>query len=511
MIAGSSAEGPPSAPYFLHSLERGLAVVQLFTRERPQLGLGEAEALTGMSRAAARRFLLTLADLSYVRPTGQGFRPTPGMLRLGYAYLSSHPFVGTAQVHLSGLAVEMRESASAWVSDRGEAVCVVHVPAARLMPAMIGVGTRAPASAAAAGRLLNSRRDWVISGDDVQPGIRTAAMAVRSPAGRRTGVIALSAHAARLSADGMRRGMLPALWDTAKRIESDLREGRPVPPPPGHLPGPRPGPLAVARSPDYVQTFGRGLAVIRAFTAQPATLSLSAVSEIARLPRAAARRCLLTLRDLGYVSAHDGLFELTPRVLDAGFGYLSSMSISEVAEPRLEELAARVGEAAAVAILDGPAVVIMARVAAAPVGAVPVGVGTRLPAWATAMGRVLLTQFPGDLLEGYLAKLELRPFTRHTLTSAAQLRGEIENGRLRGWVLADQELEEGLRALAVPVRNSAGEVAAAVAVTASAARTTADDLRRRVLPELRETADLIEEDLRSVTRSAAEPAVALSS
>src|SRR4051812_30633825 len=169
-----------------------------------------------------------------------------------------------------------------------------------------------------------------------------------------------------------------------------------------------------AREPHFVQSLERGLAVIRAFDAHHRELTLSEVARATDLTRAAARRFLLTLADLGYVRTDGRRFALSPRVLELGYAYLSSLSLPEVAEPHLERLVAEVRESSSVCVLDGDAVVYVARVPTSRIMTVSINLGTRFPAYATSMGRVLLAVLPAEELERYLARVELRRLTART-------------------------------------------------------------------------------------------------
>jgi IclR family transcriptional regulator, pca regulon regulatory protein len=254
-----------------------------------------------------------------------------------------------------------------------------------------------------------------------------------------------------------------------------------------------------ARGPHFVQSLERGLAVIRSFDAAAPELTLSEVARAAGLTRAAARRFLLTLVDLGYVRTDGRLFALSPRVLELGYAYLSSLSLPEVAEPHLERLASEVHESSSVSVLDGGDVVYVARVPTSRIMTVAINVGTRFPAYATSMGRVLLAGLPADELDDYLARAALTRLTPRTATSATALRAEIERVRAQGWALVDQELEVGLRAVAAPIRDRTGRVVAAVNVSAHASRTSLDTMRRDLLPPLLAAAARIEADLQVAT------------
>ncbi|WP_033342492.1 IclR family transcriptional regulator domain-containing protein [Catenuloplanes japonicus] len=262
-----------------------------------------------------------------------------------------------------------------------------------------------------------------------------------------------------------------------------------------------------AREGHFVQSLERGLAVIRAFDAAHPELTLSEVARICDLTRAAARRFLLTLTDLGYVHTDGRLFRLSPRVLELGYAYLSSISLPEVAEPHLERLAAEVHESSSVSVLDGDDVVYVARVPTSRIMTVSINVGTRFPAYVTSMGRVLLAAVPAGVLDDYLARVELRRLTSRTITDAARLRAELARVQAQGYAIVDQELEEGLRSMAVPVRDRHGGVVAAVNVSVHASRTSTDALRRDLLPPLLAAAARIESDLRVTGSSPALRAV----
>jgi IclR family pca regulon transcriptional regulator len=255
------------------------------------------------------------------------------------------------------------------------------------------------------------------------------------------------------------------------------------------------------RAPHFVQSLERGLAVIRAFDEHNPELTLSDVARVTGLTRAAARRFLLTLADLGYVRTDGRYFTLSPRILELGYAYLSSLSLPEVAEPHLERLVAEVHESSSVSVLDGEDIVYVARVPTSRIMTVSINVGTRFPAYATSMGRVLLAALDEEALDAYLGEVELRPLSPRTLTSAASLRTELGKVRRQGWALVDQELEEGLRSVAAPIRDRSGKTIAAVNLSAHASRLTIEAARRGLVPALLATAARIEADLRVASTS----------
>ena len=255
------------------------------------------------------------------------------------------------------------------------------------------------------------------------------------------------------------------------------------------------------RRADFVQSLERGLAVIRAFDGEHPSLSLSEVSRRSGLTRATARRFLLTLVELGYVH-HDGReFSLRPSVLDLGFAYLSSMGLPEVALPHMEALVTALQESSSMSVLDGADVIYVARVPTRRrIMAVSIAVGTRFPAHATSMGRVLLAHLRPADFDAYLASTPLTQLTASTVHDEATLRRVLGGVREHGYAIVDQELEEGLRSAAAPVRGSDGDVVAAVNVSVHASRASVEDIEQRLVPPLLDTVARITADLGTLTR-----------
>ncbi|HKE63952.1 MAG TPA: IclR family transcriptional regulator [Micromonosporaceae bacterium] len=250
------------------------------------------------------------------------------------------------------------------------------------------------------------------------------------------------------------------------------------------------------RDGEFVQSLARGLSVIRAFDADHTDLTLSEVAKITELPRAVARRFLHTLVELGYMRTDGRRFTLRPKILELGYAYLSSMTLPEIAMPHLEQLVEKVHESSSVSVLDGDEVVYIARVPTKRIMTVAIAVGTRFPAYATSMGRVLLAGQSDQWLDGFFSSTELRVLTARTIAEPAKLRRELARVREQGWALVDQELEEGLRSLAAPIRDGDGRVIAAMNVSAHASLRTPEQLIRDLLPPLLATARQIEADLK---------------
>ncbi|QTX06267.1 IclR family transcriptional regulator domain-containing protein [Agromyces archimandritae] len=253
----------------------------------------------------------------------------------------------------------------------------------------------------------------------------------------------------------------------------------------------------------FVQSLARGLAVVRAFDAEHTRMTLSEVASRTGLTRATARRFLLTLATLGYVRAEDGRFELTPRVLELGYAYLSALRLPEIIQPHLADLSRRIGESSSASVLDGDDIVYIARASTRRIMRVDIMIGTRMPAATTAMGRVLLAgraadagvdavgaAGPAGAVDAGAAAVDAAGSAPGTLDVAAA----VARAAADGFALVDGELEPGLRSVAVPVHARGGEVVAAVNVAVST-RTPLDELAGPLLDALRDTAARIESDL----------------
>jgi IclR family transcriptional regulator, pca regulon regulatory protein len=256
---------------------------------------------------------------------------------------------------------------------------------------------------------------------------------------------------------------------------------------------------------EYTRSVARGLSVLACFSERRPVMTISSVAAACGLTRATARRILHTLVQLGFVAAEGDRFRLTPRVLSIGYSYLSSLALPELAHPRMEQLVATVRESSSMAVLDECEIVYVARVATGRIMSHSLTVGTRLPAFATAMGRVLLACLTEPELEAALPGDPFPRFTARTIGTGARLREELAAVRAQGFALNDGELEEGLRSIAVPVRGPRGAAEAALNVAVDAGRVSVDRLKAEILPPLREAAELIENDLRHHPAGGEEP------
>ena len=466
-----------------------------------------------------------------MRADGRGFRLSPRVLELGRAYLSGLTLPDAALPHMRELVATVRESSSVAVLDGDRIVYVAHVSAKRVLSVSVTVGSDDPAFATSLGRVLLAsrseddlesflssaeprpltgrtivdldrlraelekvrRQGWALVDQELEEGLRPVAVPIHDGSGRVVAAVNVDAQASRWSVDSLRSSVLPRLLETAAAIDGELARDAAAPPGPRRQ-APPPEGQPTDRTGDFVQSLERGLAVIRTFDGVPSQ-TLSEVAVASGLTRAAARRFLLTLAELGYVEVEARSFRLAPRVLELGRTYLSNLTLPEVALPHLRELVAEIRESSTVAVLDRGQIIYIAHVPADRALSVAVTVGGRDPAEATALGRMLLSSQDDDWLDRHLAAVDLVQHTTRTLVDPARLRAELDRVRRQGFALVDQELEEGLRAVAVPLHDGDGRVVAAVNVAVHAGRWPIDAIRGTLVPRLLETAAAIDADL----------------
>ena len=243
----------------------------------------------------------------------------------------------------------------------------------------------------------------------------------------------------------------------------------------------------------YVHSFARGLAVIRSFNASQPKQTLTEVAAATGLSRAGARRILLTLQTLGYVEADGRAFRLTPKILDLGFAYLTSMPFWNIAEPIMENLSLQVHQSCSAAVLDRTEIVYVVRIPAHKIMAINLSIGSRLPAYCTSMGRVLLSGLDEPELDATLAASDIQAHTSKAVTDAKGLRKIIAQVRKQGWAVVDQELEVGLMSLSAPIRNRQNKIIAAINISGSAQKRTAKQMVMEFLPPLQAAAQRISE------------------
>jgi len=528
-------------------LIRGVAVVRQLTEAGGTLSLSGLERATGLARSTVDRVTATLARMGYVRLDGRDTVLTPRIMELGNAYLAALRLPSVLDARADALADELDESVSLAVADQDGIRFIHQATRRRAMSLSFRIGDLLPAERTAPGPLFatewterdwarwherraadpenrgfpavpprspsspapdlersaaRAREDgWALDDQLIEPGLLAVSVPVRDP---RTGTIACVAsvvsHTSRHTAEELRNTLLPRLRLAVGAMEDELRtapQPDPVAAPSGLATWTGASKQELGR--EFVESLARGLTVLTAFGEGRAELTLTEISQATGLARATARRALITYEHLGLVTpSGDRRFALTPRVLSLGFPPLSRSSLPSLATPHLTALAARIHESASLAILVGADIQYTARVATSRVMSVNIAVGTRFPAYATALGRVLLSDAPPPTLRQALA--DPRPLTPHTLTDPAALSAALERVRSRGYALVDEELEAGLRSLAVPVRDRTGRVVAALNTATHVARRPAGEYVADILPELLETAGRIEADLRVAGR-----------
>uniref|UniRef100_A0AAU1LLA0 Helix-turn-helix domain-containing protein n=2 Tax=unclassified Streptomyces TaxID=2593676 RepID=A0AAU1LLA0_9ACTN len=541
--ARRGAEVPAEA---VAPLMRGIAVLRRLTEADGSLALGDLERATGLARSTVDRVTLTLARTGYVRIDGRTVTLAPRLMELGNAYLSSVRLPGLLGDRADALADELDETVSLAVPDGGGIRFVHQATRRRAMSLRFRIGDLLPVERTAPGtlfatlwgagewqawrerrasdpegegfpslpkrpcpaddlfeeRVAAARADgWAVDDQLIEPGLLALAVPVRDPDGGFACVLSVVSHTSRHTARGLREDLLPRLRDAASAMERRLRDA----PPAGTSPSE--GALASWTTASkqelgrgFVESLARGLTVVTAFGDGGAALTLSAVARATGLSRASARRALLTLEHLGYVTAEGRDHRLTPRVLALGYPPLSRTTLARIAGPHLSALAGRIQDSASLAVLADDSVQYVARAATHRIMDVDITVGTRFPAYATSLGRVLLADLPPAALAPLLDHAELRPLAPHTLTHRTELEAALERACAEGYALVDEELEAGLRSIAVPVRDRAGSAVASINVAMHSSSRTIEACLEEVLPELRLTAGHIESELHIAAR-----------
>ncbi|MGW2963258.1 IclR family transcriptional regulator domain-containing protein [Streptomyces sp. NPDC001220] len=496
-------------------LVRGVAVLAALTEAGGTLSASALERRTGLARSTVDRITATLARTGYVRQDGRDAVLTPRVMELGNAYLAALRLPALLDGHADALADELDESVSLAVAD-GDGIRFIHqatrrramsvsfrigdlLPAERTgpgplfaaqwtepewtawrarraadpadagFPAVPPRGTTADDFAARADR---ARRDgWALDDQLIEPGLVAVSVPVRHPAtGRVACVASVVSHTSRHTAAELRTALLPRLLTAVTAMERELREA--APPQPGPPPSGLAGWTTASKHElgrDFVESLARGLTILTAFGEGRSALTLTDAAKATGLARATARRALITYEHLGLVTARDRFFTLTPRVLSLGYPPLSRTTLARLAAPHLRALTDRLQEPTALAVpvpgADPAEIQYIAVATASRVLTVDITVGTRLPAARTSLGRALL-----------------------------------DPDGPPGYALADEELESGLRSIAVPVRDRTGRPVAALNVATHAARRSLEECVTDVLPHLRTTADHIQTDLRIASR-----------
>ena len=243
---------------------------------------------------------------------------------------------------------------------------------------------------------------------------------------------------------------------------------------------------------DIVGSLGKGLAVMEILAAHPTGMTLSEMATKAGMTRAGARRFLLTLVDSGYAIQQDRRFLLSPRLLTVARTWLQGASLWTYAEPFLRSVASEFNESSSAAVLSGEDIVYVARIPGRHILSVALHVGTRLPAWCTSMGRVLLSDLPATELRHFIASARIVAHTPKSITDPVELEAEIGSVAARGYAVIDEELELGLRSIAVPVHDRSGKVVAAINISTQSSRYSPEEMVTQILPSLRAAARSIE-------------------
>ncbi|MET9759864.1 IclR family transcriptional regulator C-terminal domain-containing protein [Streptomyces sp. NPDC006372] len=551
---GGPAEATPAEA--VTPLIRGIAVLRELTEADGTLSLSALERATGLARSTVDRITATLSRMGYVRVDGRDVHLTPRLMELGNAYLSALRLPALLSARADALADELDESVSLAVADRDGIRFIHQATRRRAMSLSFRIGDLLPAERTAPGPLFASEwtdtdwqrwrdrrasdpRDfsfpavpprmyrpderenedfvrrteeaaangWALDDQLIEPGLVAVSVPVlqagdeKDRAGSRVACVAsVVSHTSRHTAHNLRTTLLPKLRSAVTEMERDLHN---TPPP---EPGAPPADLALWTGAskqelgrEFIESLARGLTVLTAFGAGRPELTLTEVAKATGLARATARRALITYEHLDLVTrTDDRTFALTPRVLSLGFPPLSRTTLPEIAQPHLSDLTSRIHESTSVAVLSdsGNEIQYTARVATGRVMSVNITVGTRLPAYATALGRVLLS----DASAPPPRPGALHPLTPHTITDPQTLEKALASVRSQGYALVNEELEEGLRSLAVPIRDRSGQVVAALNTAMHASRHTLRECVTDLLPALLLTATRIETDLHTAAR-----------
>ncbi|MFE1880284.1 IclR family transcriptional regulator domain-containing protein [Streptomyces diastatochromogenes] len=539
--SGAETEGP---------LARGLAVLKAVAEADGAVRPADLARSTGLARSAVDRLAATLTHLGHLRPVDRDLVAAPRLMEFGNAYLRAAGLPDRVQPHLDGLARTLDESVSLIAADGCDMRIVARaIPPDRVIPLGFRVGDLLPADRCAAGAVLADAWDpeqhaawrthraadpldagypalpprftrleqeaaeadfaawisdaaeqgWALDDQIAAPGLVALSVPVPVPVPGQDGgpryALSVLAHTSRFSAEALRAHALAHLTRAAREMGDALSAGGPA------AGGLTPSPYADAKTelgPLFLQALARGLAVLTALGGTPGGLTLNEAAEAAGLSYQSTRRNLLTLLDLGYAEQRGRHYLPAPRTLGLGFARLSGLGLADIAQPHLAELAARVHESASVAVLDGAEVRYLARSATQQVTSVSIHPGARLPAYATSMGRVLLADLTRPDQERLLAALPPRPLTPFTRTSPMDLTQLLAQARQDGYALVEQELELGLRSMAVPLRDARGRAVAAVNVALHAGPETPEQSRERLLPHLISTARAMEADVAAV-------------
>ncbi|MBM7773860.1 IclR family pca regulon transcriptional regulator [Actinokineospora baliensis] len=536
-------------------LTRGLLVTRLLTDAGGSLSQSELQRASGLARSTVDRVVATLARMGYLRVDRREVTLAPRLLELGNAYLAALGLPDRLGPTVLRLAEELDESVSLAVGDGDGVRFIQHATRRRAVSLTFGIGDLLPAERTAAGAVvatgwtgvdwarwrarraadphdqgfpavsprqgpipdfpvqveMAAERGWALDDQFIERGLVALAVPVRRPDGTVACVASVSSHTSRHSAESLREHLLSCLRTAVAAMEHELANDHPLADPGDPAIGLAAwtGASKQELGREFIESLARGLTVLTAFGADRPELGLSAVAGATGLARATARRALITLVHLGYMSTEAGRFRPTPRVLGLGVPVLAATTLARIATPHLEALAAQVRDSSSLAVAadDDRDIQYVARAATRRIMDIEITLGTRFPAYATGMGRVLLASLAPAELRARLDRLEPHPLTPRTITSRAGLVDALDQVRGDGYAIVDEELEVGVRSIAVPVRDRAGAVVAAVNVAMHSERRTSAECVVEVLPRLRAAAAAIEADLHVTQRFAPVPKV----
>lgn len=240
----------------------------------------------------------------------------------------------------------------------------------------------------------------------------------------------------------------------------------------------------MSANPEYIQSFAKGLMLIEAFAKKNSSLNITDAAKLTDMTRAAARRYLLTLLDLGYVTQIGNEFRLTPKVLRLSEAYLVSNPLAMDSQLILDELSKQLNESTSIGVLDGDEVVFIARSTSKRILTIELGVGTRIPAYSSSMGKVILSGMEDAQISKLISSWKLKQLTQYTVTKEKQLFAEVKTSQGQGYALSDQEIELGLRSLSVPIKNNSGRCVAALAISSQSGRMSKEEMIEMFLPKL---------------------------
>ncbi|UTM45740.1 IclR family transcriptional regulator domain-containing protein [Glutamicibacter mysorens] len=481
---------------YVESLDRGLNVLRVFS-EKKTLTVADVAVRSGITRTAARRFVLTLEHLGYVTQCAGGYTLYPAVLELGDAYLQSNPLVDLSYPYLGKLVDQVHESASITVLHGLNVYYIARAAADRIVTANITVGQTLPAHFTAVGSVLLSglsedelaayfellrasdpkvdtqdlraeiakakKRGWAMTRQAHVKGIRSVAVPVLDAEGRIIAAANIAAHSSRANEEEFKEIFLPLLQATASEITTALGENT------SSQILPRPENDESERPSDAIQSVERGLRILKCFIDSGRRMNLAQLTAAGQMPRSAARRFVHTLVTLGYLNADGKNFTPTPLVLELGYSLLTRITIADIIKPHLEELSEELGASVSVGVLEEKDLRYVMRISAPSPLRVNIHPGSRLPARNTAMGQVLLAA------KGTKDFLEIRE---------------------REWAYVDQLLETGIRAIAVPLRNRRGEVVAALSASVHEEDTLTEEMTNTFLPALQRVANELARELR---------------